>query len=92
MAPKTFPFEPPRPQKAGGPFDKGLVRSLAELGALGFILVASTFAFMGLGWLCDHYLGTSPFGVIGGILIGAAMGLYNLIRTATRFKSDETPK
>lgn len=93
MAPEPIRFEkPPSDKERKGVskvFDKGLVRALAELSSLGFVLVASTFVFLGLGWLLDHYVGTHPFGVIGGAIVGVVLGMYNLIKIATRFRSEE---
>lgn len=37
-----------------------------------------------LGWWLDHWLGTGPWMLIGGFLLGSATGLYNAIRAANR--------
>lgn len=51
----------------------------------------------GLGWLCDQWLGTSPFGLIVFLLIGFAAGVLNVLRAAgevahpeARIKRDDT--
>ncbi|MCV0425964.1 MAG: AtpZ/AtpI family protein [Roseibium sp.] len=51
----------------------------------------------GVGWICDHWLGTSPFGLIVFLLIGFAAGVLNVLRAAgevahpeARMKRDET--
>ncbi len=31
---------------------------------------------VGLGWLVDHFAHTSPWGVVGGLLIGAGLSIY----------------
>ncbi|MEM9632289.1 MAG: AtpZ/AtpI family protein [Pseudomonadota bacterium] len=36
----------------------------------------------GLGWLCDNWLGTSPFGLIVFLLVGFAAGVLNVLRAA----------
>ena len=42
---------------------------------------------IGLGWLVDHYVQTSPWGVVGGLLIGAGLSIYSTIRTASRISA-----
>jgi ATP synthase protein I len=49
---------------------------------------------IGLGWTLDHYAHTSPFGVVGGLLVGTTLSLVSTIRTATRMSAraqKETP-
>jgi ATP synthase protein I len=46
---------------------------------------------VGLGWLLDRFAHTSPFGVVGGLLIGTTLALVTTIRTATRM-SDRAQK
>ncbi|HEY5105959.1 MAG TPA: AtpZ/AtpI family protein [Caulobacteraceae bacterium] len=36
----------------------------------------------GLGWVADHFAHTSPWGVIAGLLIGAAISIYATVRAA----------
>jgi ATP synthase protein I len=36
----------------------------------------------GLGWLMDHFLGTSPLGMMVFLLLGFAAGVVNVIRAA----------
>lgn len=40
----------------------------------------------GLGWLCDYWLGTSPFGLIVFLLMGFAAGVLNMLRSARLVK------
>lgn len=42
---------------------------------------------VGLGWLLDRFAHTSPFGVVGGLLIGTTLALVTTIRTATRMSA-----
>ena len=42
---------------------------------------------IGLGWLLDHVAHTSPWGLVGGLLIGAGLSIYSTIRTATRISA-----
>ena len=46
----------------------------------------------GLGWLLDHFAGTSPLGLIGGLLIGSGLSIFVAVRTASRMTRDELAK
>ncbi len=39
---------------------------------------------IGIGWLVDHFAHTGPWGVIGGLLIGAGLSIYSTVQTASR--------
>ncbi len=43
----------------------------------------------GIGWLCDTWLGTSPFGLIVFLLIGFAAGVVNVLRAAGEISQPE---
>jgi ATP synthase protein I len=38
---------------------------------------------LGLGWLVDHFAGTTPLGVLSGLLIGAVLSVIAAVRQAT---------
>jgi ATP synthase protein I len=42
---------------------------------------------VGLGWLVDHFAHTSPWGVVGGLLIGAGLSIYATVLTASRISA-----
>jgi ATP synthase protein I len=44
--------------------------------------VGGILAGGGLGWMLDHFLGTSPLGLIVFLLLGFAAGVVNVIRAA----------
>jgi len=48
--------------------------------AAGITLFVSVAAFCGLGWLLDKWLGTGPWFLIGGIVLGSAAGLFEFVR------------
>lgn len=50
---------------------------IAEL--LGGVLVG-----IGAGFLVDRFFGTTPWGIIGGVLLGFALSIYMARRTANR--------
>ncbi|HEY1560186.1 MAG TPA: AtpZ/AtpI family protein [Caulobacteraceae bacterium] len=37
---------------------------------------------LGLGWLVDHFAGTSPFGLLIGLMVGLVVSLVMVVRTA----------
>ncbi|MDT4969567.1 MAG: putative F0F1-ATPase subunit Ca2+/Mg2+ transporter [Acidobacteriota bacterium] len=49
---------------------------------LSFVL--STVAMLGLGWLLDRWLGTAPWLVVTGIVVGAGVGFYQFVRLLSR--------
>jgi ATP synthase protein I len=40
---------------------------------------------VGLGWACDRFLGTAPWGLILFMLLGFAAGMMNVMRSAAAF-------
>jgi ATP synthase protein I len=50
-------------------------------------MLGGVFGGIGLGWLIDHFAHTSPWGVVGGLLIGAAAAIYSTVRTATQMSA-----
>ena len=49
---------------------------------LSFVL--STVALMGFGWALDRWLGTSPWLVVAGIVVGSGVGFYQFVRLLSR--------
>ncbi|HEX5887666.1 MAG TPA: AtpZ/AtpI family protein [Pyrinomonadaceae bacterium] len=52
--------------------------------AAGITLFASVAAFCGLGWLLDKWLGTEPWLLVVGIVIGSALGLFEFVRLSSK--------
>lgn len=52
--------------------------------AAGISLFATVAAFCGMGWLFDKALGTQPWGLIVGTVLGSAAGLYQFIRLSSK--------
>lgn len=46
--------------------------------------VISTVAMLGVGWVLDRWLGTAPWLIIIGIVLGAGVGFYQFIRLLSR--------
>jgi F0F1-type ATP synthase assembly protein I len=56
------------------------------------IAFAVTIAFMlFLGWLADQIIGSSPWGIVGGILLGSIIGFLQFFRTTRQiFQPDKS--
>ncbi len=65
------------------------VDSSAEVGAnkgyqaLGE-LIGGILGGLGLGWLCDKYLHTGPWGVIIGSILGMVVAVYAIVKTGQK--------
>lgn len=46
---------------------------------------------VGFGWLFDHFAHTTPWGTVGGLLIGSGVSIYSVVRAAGRM-SDKALK
>jgi ATP synthase protein I len=69
-----------------GPVDRGAVDASAFARGLRLSseFVAGVVAGAGLGWLLDHWLGTSPWGLIVLTMLGFAASVLTLIRASSR--------
>jgi ATP synthase protein I len=45
-------------------------------------LLGGVFGGLGLGWTFDHFVHTSPLGLISGLLIGLGLSIFAAVRTA----------
>ncbi len=45
-------------------------------------MVAALIAGLGIGWLLDRWLGTGPWFLLAFLLLGAATGIWNAVKTA----------
>jgi ATP synthase protein I len=48
------------------------------------VLFSSVISFCGAGWLLDRWLGTKPWLLVIGIVLGAVAGFYQFIRLASK--------
>lgn len=51
--------------------------------AAGLTIFFSVLSFMGVGWALDRWLGTSWL-MVTGIILGAAVGLFEFVRIISR--------
>jgi ATP synthase protein I len=47
-------------------------------------LIGGILGGLGLGWLFDQLVHTSPWGLIGGMLVGTGLSVFMVVRTAGR--------
>ena len=52
----------------------------------GLVLFSSVVAFCGVGWLLDRWLGTKPWLLVLGIVLGAVAGFYQFIRLTAKLQ------
>ena len=55
---------------------------LVYAGVLSFVI--STVTMLGLGWALDRWLGTGPWLVVTGIVLGAGVGFYQFVRLLSK--------
>jgi len=72
-----------RPTRTGGS-DFALAFRLASEFVAGVLVGAA------LGWGLDRVVGTSPWGLIGFLLLGFAAGVLNVVRASSRMSSGAT--
>ena len=80
---KAREAEAARPERVAG--TRGADASgMANAIRLSSELIAGVAVGVGLGWLFDRVLGTSPFGLVVFMLLGFAAGALNLVRAVNR--------
>ncbi|HKV34023.1 MAG TPA: AtpZ/AtpI family protein [Pyrinomonadaceae bacterium] len=52
--------------------------------AAGITLFASVVSFCGVGYLLDRWLGTEPWLLVVGIVLGSAVGLFEFVRLSSK--------
>ena len=52
--------------------------------AAGIALFASVVTFCGAGWFVDKWFNIAPWGLILGIVLGSAAGLYQFVRISSK--------
>ena len=52
--------------------------------AAGIALFASVASFCAIGYFVDRWFGTPPWGLIAGIVLGSAVGLFEFIRISSK--------
>jgi ATP synthase protein I len=57
------------------------MRDLSTVGSVGFTLVAFVLVFTLIGYGLDRLVGTSPWLMVVGVFVGAALGFISMVRT-----------
>lgn len=58
--------------------------------AAGITLIGSIVVMLIIGWFIDRLAGTSPWGIVGGIILGSVIGFYQFFRlTSQILKNNE---
>ena len=52
--------------------------------AAGISLFGVVVAFCAFGWMVDKWFGIAPWGLIGGIVLGSALGLFEFVRLSSK--------
>jgi ATP synthase protein I len=52
--------------------------------AAALTLFASVVTLCGIGWLLDRWLGTNPWLMVAGLVLGAITGFYQFIRLTSK--------
>ncbi len=52
-------------------------------------VVGGVLGGVGLGWLLDRFAHTTPWGVIGGLLIGSGISIFAAVQTAAKASKAE---
>jgi F0F1-type ATP synthase assembly protein I len=60
------------------------IRKSSLAWSLGGAFVISVGVFLFLGWLADLFLGSSPWGLVGGIVLGALLGFFQFFRISSQ--------
>jgi ATP synthase protein I len=74
---RDFPFE-----QSTQSLQQNVSRSGAVAGA-SYTLIGGILLLGGLGYGFDYWRGTSPWGLITGLMLGIVVGFYELIKTVS---------
>ena len=57
----------------------------------GIVFVGSVGFMLFIGWLADWVLGSSPWGLVGGIVLGSVIGFVQFFRLTSRIFNSNKP-
>jgi ATP synthase protein I len=80
--------EAARARQTGGDAQRAMATGYRFLGEV----VGGVLAGAGFGWLVDHFTGTAPLGLIGGLLIGTGFSIFVAVRSAVRITKTDTDR
>ncbi|MGH6986815.1 MAG: AtpZ/AtpI family protein [Caulobacteraceae bacterium] len=62
----------------------GLGEAASDVYQLIAQLVGGVLGGLGIGWLIDRFAGVTPWGIIGGLLIGSGLSIFATVKLAAR--------
>jgi ATP synthase protein I len=65
---------------------------VGESAADGYRMLGEMLGGVGFGWLVDHFAHTSPWGLVGGLVIGAGLSVFATVQTASRISAKAAAK
>ncbi len=68
---------------------RGVLRGLDQSSVMGAELITATLTWAALGWFVDRWLGTGPWFLAIGALVGNAASIYLIWLRAARMDADE---
>lgn len=68
---------------------RGVLRGLDQSSVMGVELITATLTWAGIGWLIDRWLGTEPWFLAIGALLGNAAGIYLVWLRGRRMDAQE---
>lgn len=93
--PQVLPSDPRDPGRRGllgsaAQFQRNL-RNSAPFAAASYTLIGAIIVLGGLGYVADIWLGTSPWLLLVGLLLGIVVGFYELAMVVWGSRADEPP-
>ncbi len=64
--------------------EQEVTRKTGLVYAAAFAIVGAVVVCLFIGWVLDRWFGTSPWFVVGGIVLGAVVGFYEFIRVISK--------
>jgi len=78
--------------RAAKPAISGIGESAADGYRMLGEMLGGVLGGVGLGWLVDHFAHTNPWGVVGGLVIGAGLSIFATVQTASRISAKAAAK
>lgn len=75
--------------RAWAPHLRASLSGMDHASIMGMELVAAILTWAGIGWLLDRWLGTTPWLLVVGGLVGNAAGLYLIWLRSARMQQEE---
>jgi F0F1-type ATP synthase assembly protein I len=60
------------------------VQRAGPAAAASYSLIGAILVFGGIGYLCDRWFGSEPWGLVSGLMLGVVTGFYKLAKAVWR--------